>query len=173
MKKEIIKKINCNITILISKSFPELKNKRIVVKVWKTSKKKFPMAAALFNRKGYIIKVNPNINLLSNKALIGLLVHELVHIKNYTKKSLFQNIMWRIKDEFLCRLIFHLSIFSVWKKEYKNKHKKIDIEVVKRGYRNELMEYERFLNRSLKPKQLKERFYSYLSEKEIKELTKR
>lgn len=175
MEKEIIKKMNYNITNIISKSFPKLKNKRIVIRVRKTSKKKkFPMAAALFDIKGgYLIKVNLNIMILNNKVLTGLLAHELVHIENYTKKSLFRNIIWRIKDEFLCRLVFHLRIFSRWKKEYKKKHKKIDIEVVKRGYGSKLMEYERFLSRSLKPKQLKERHYSYLSEREIRKLMKK
>lgn len=158
------------IEYLISRSYPTLENKKISITFWQNNNKFHPMACANFSRNEFILELNPLVKILDQKERIGLFAHELVHLEFYAKRRYIQNLLWLWNDLFQHSIVSYFIASN--KKRLGDKHKKVDIEAIRRGYGENLIAYKRLIYQKLDKDKLKDYHRDYLSDKEVGEIKK-
>lgn len=112
-------RIDSALDFLIKKSFTNVNRKLISVEIKKVDSY---FMATIDNK----ILVSTDCSKLNNRALIGVLAHELVHVIDYQKSP--------IKD-LLRRFFYNIP-------SYRTKHeRRIDLEVIQRGFGEYLLEF--------------------------------
>ena len=149
--------INNLLIELKNKHYPILKNNKIILKQSIFLKKIF-MITLPFSKKIYYN--DRLIQKCSNKALIGVIMHELYHLYQFKKLKKWQKIVFIPK--------YHV------KESLRIKHElEAHIEVTKMGFGEELIELNHFVKIRY-PKKVWDRKWSkyYLSDEKIKKLMK-
>lgn len=119
LELHIENRIDSALDFLIKKSFTNVNRKLISVEIKKVDSY---FMATIDNK----ILVSTDCSKLNNRALIGVLAHELVHVIDYQKSP--------IKD-LLRRFFYNIP-------SYRTKHeRRIDLEVIQRGFGEYLLEF--------------------------------
>ena len=136
---------------LIRRSYPNLVNKKIKIKI--KDKGKFSAAARRGLLSGYVVNINAYYcRAYSSKELDGLLAHELCHAEKWEERGFFKQ-----------ALIDVLTLFPHFKEK---EEKATDIRAICKGYRKELksQKIKRWKNKDDNLNKLKK---FYLTPKEV------
>jgi hypothetical protein len=138
--------------------FPELKDENITLKPLKILKKAFMVAFPLSKNIHYNVNA---IKTCNEAALKAVLVHELCHRVQFKNMSLSQRLILVPK--------YHLN-----DRFRQNHEREANIEVIKRGFGEELIELNKFV-KNRHPKEVWENKISnyYLSDIEIQKIMKK
>lgn len=140
---------------LVEKSFPSLKNEKIIVK--EKDMKSFARADYLPFLKR--IRVGLMLRKADNKTLAGLFAHELCHFEDFKKKGYLIT--------FICYILHKFS-----DKFRRKLEKETDRLTIRKGYGNELIKITSFVNKR-RTKKRKHFEKNYLKVEEIKQEMKK
>jgi hypothetical protein len=143
---------------LIKKSFPELKNKKIYVFDLK-SNGLFGISITFLPFFDFLGLNYSKLKNISDKALTGLIVHELCHFSIYEKRSFFENLK--------------LIDYCFNPKRRRVEEKLTDELSIKKGYAKEIIESNKFILKNLDNKNKKIFKEFYLSPSQIKAYAKK
>lgn len=121
-------KINTALDYLVEKSFTNLKRETILIEIRKGDSY---FMYTIINK----IFVSSDCSELNNKALIGVLAHELVHLSDYHENP--------VKD-FFRKLLYNFPYFRT------KLERRIDLEVIHRGFGEYLLEFLKYHDRYYK-----------------------
>jgi hypothetical protein len=158
-EKEAIEKTEKLISEVIEKSYLELKGSKIKVKTFQSDsnyfKSRFSLSRYLkFQKLNYVMYVNPEVftkNAPEN-AVRAIIAHELAHVLYYRQKNRFEL----------------LGLVSLTDKSFTAKfERKTDLEAIKRGYGEGLIEYRKWLYQNIPAADLRAKKRDYFSPEEI------
>jgi len=156
---DVIQKTQGIVREVIEKSYPELKNKQIEIKVFKSESDYFQARFSFFRhltfqKMRYLILVNPKIFERSapTAGIRSIIAHELAHILYYAERNRFE----------LLGLVKLSS--KTWTRKFE---RRADLESIARGYGNGLIEYRKWLYQNIPPKKTEEKKRNYFSPEEI------
>lgn len=153
-----IEKYNKIVKELIRKSFPELKNLSIRLKVEKL-KRGSMRATRLYG--GWLIIIDPEkYSDAKNEEIVGAMAHELCHFEDYLKKSWIKYFFWYL----------HYKLSNKFRRKVEIK---TDIETIKRGYGKELAENRGYMIKKYPIVYIKGVGRCYLLPKEIKQFMRK
>ncbi len=156
---DIIQKTREIVREVIEKSYPELKNKQIEIKAFKSESDYFQARFSFFKyltfqKMRYVIFVNPKVFERSQPStgIQSIIAHELAHILYYAERNRFE----------LLGLVKLSS--KAWVRKFE---RRADLESIARGYGGGLIEYRKWLYQNVPPKKLEEKKRNYFSPEEI------
>lgn len=163
-KQEAIEKTRQIISGIINDSYSEIKIKKIEIKTFESDKNYFKARFSYsrfltFQKMRHIIYVNPKVFKLktSENAIRSILAHELAHVLYYTEKNRFELI----------------GLISLTSGEFTAQfERKADLEAIKRGYGEGLIEYRNWLYQNIPNNDIKSKKRNYFSPDEIKLILK-
>jgi hypothetical protein len=144
---------------VIEKSYPELKNKRIEIKTFKSESDYFQARFSFgkyltFQKMQYLIFVNPKVFERGATAdgIRSVIAHELAHVLYYSKRNRFEL----------------LGLVNLSGKKFTQRFERgADVEAIARGYGEGLIEYRNWLYQNIPPKSLEEKKRNYFSPEEL------
>ncbi len=149
---------------IVEKSYPELKDKRIEVKSFKSESDYFQSRFSFekfltFRRMNYIIFVNPKVYELNapENGIRAILAHEIGHILYYSRKNRVQL----------------LGLINLSTKGFTQKfERRTDLEAIKRGYGEGLIAYRNWLYEHIPAKNIESKKRNYFTPEEISAIMK-
>jgi len=154
-------KYQTRVNELIKKNFPELENFKI--KVYEFNLGKYYSGMALYLPFFKIILLGRKIRKYNNKAVKGILAHELCHFEQFSKFNWFKLLIYFFKYDVLRQQSFMIKV-----------EKETDLLTIKKGYGKELLasiiERKKYSKNNKKAKLIRTR---YFSENEIKSYMKK
>lgn len=154
-----IQKTQKIISEVVKKSYPELKNKRIEVKIFQSESDYFRARFSYnkyltFQKMRYIVFANPQVfakNAPEN-GIRSIIAHELAHVLYFAERNRFEL----------------LGLVSLSSKSFTQKfERRADLEAISRGYGDGLKEYRAWLYQNIPQKNLAEKKRNYFSPEEI------
>ncbi len=142
------------------KSYPEIKLKKIRVKIFESENAFFKAQFSItrfmtFQRMRYTIYVNPQVFEKSapSSGIHAIIAHELAHVSYYVRKNRFEL----------------LGLASLLSKEFTiDFERKADIEAIARGYGEGLIEYRKWLYGNIPDAKVDSKTRTYFSPEELK-----
>ncbi len=152
--------VECIIEDLIGKHFPNVAGKNIEIREFKSKEYFFKTSIKLStitkkpSKRTYMLYVNPAIYVgtLTLEATTAILVHELIHIDDYTKMSRSE------LAKFLIRMV------GKFKYQYE---RDTDVQTLQFGYATGLKDYRLWLYPHLTERSLKRKVKRYLTPEDI------
>lgn len=159
---DAVQKTQKIINEVIEKSYPELKNKRIEVKIFQSESDYFRARFSYnkyltFQKMRYIVFVNPQVfakNAPEN-GIRSILAHELAHVLYFAERSRFEL----------------LGLANLWSKSFTQKfERRADLEAISRGYGEGLKQYRAWLYQNIPTKNLAGKKRDYFAPEEIEKV---
>lgn len=159
---DTIQKTQKIINEVIEKSYPELKNKRIEVKTFKSESDYFRARFSYnkyltFQKMRYIVFVNPQVFTKNapDDGVRSILAHELAHVLYFAERDRLEL----------------LGLVKLSSKSFTKKFEhRADLETISRGYGEGLKEYRAWLYQNIPAKNLAEKKRNYFAPEEIEKV---
>lgn len=159
-----IKQTQLFIDEIIRNSYPEINVEKIKIKTFESDtnyfKTRFSYTRFLtFKKMRHLVYVNPKVFQLnvSENGIRAILAHELAHILYYTKKNRLEL----------------LGLVRLSSRSFTTKfERRADLEAIKRGYGEGLMEYRRWLYQNIPQEEVENKQKDYFSPEEIELIVK-